>query len=454
MEPQASNAVAATRNKRRGRTRAHRKRRAQGQSFASGKRSNEELSSPSARQNNGASDASSFASPQFTVEKDPAAFLRPVGAGGSLDSDQTSNVLQSPITSGEGSTVRGGTKFLSTPVRPQQNPGPSKRSSSRLSPDFRSLPSSPSSSSAYSSIDEAPDSPHEEQLHHLPPPIDNTFPESFAGLQTLAVSQEVFDKAGESAYKEDTEQLVSRSTDIDEASSVQKTPNTCTSFDCRGRETGPGMASSKRSPSAGFSGLPTPTLLERPLSAAAAAVAAIRLWKTTKDFSILDEPVKAREDLTGLDTPADSEPLQESHASDNSEPEGTVGDQDHGVEETSVVNTLRETTALSGKSAEEGLAEKSESGVDALQVSLQDCKELRPQEEEESRGETSDRAVLQEEPASTQDRERGKKAVPSVKSPSVAQLPTGSIRSREAEEVSVLIENQWHMLVGSQGWGQ
>ncbi|PHJ17990.1 hypothetical protein CSUI_008186, partial [Cystoisospora suis] len=456
MDPPASSAVVPPQSRRKGRTKAHRKRRGLGQAFTSGKPSNEDFSSPTAPLNSGASDTSSFASPQFRVENDPVLFSPPTGTGERIGTAHMTtgidNTVHAWTACGGSGAPQGGSIFLSTEPQQPHFPSPSKGSASRLSPDFRSLPSSPSSSSAYSSIDEDPGSPGEEELHHLPPPREDMCPPSFAGIQNPSISHGVFDKGDEPVHKGETEPLVSRSTDTDESSSVQKTASTCSSLNCRGREIGPGLESSKRSPSAGFSGLGTPVLLERPLSAAAAAVAAIRLWKTNKDISTVDEPGKVGQDLSGLDTPANSELLQENDVSSNSEAEGTIGVQNHEIEETSVLNILGESTGLSGERTEDGLVQKPELLTDELQVTKEDCKEPRPQEEEQTEDNALDGAVLEGDPGDAHDHDRGKKAIGSVKNPAVAQLPAGSIRSREAEEVSMLIENQWRMLVGSQGW--
>ncbi|CBZ49660.1 conserved hypothetical protein [Neospora caninum Liverpool] len=357
--------------------------------------------------------------------------------------------------------------------------------SPRLSPDFRSLPSSPSASSTYSSVDEEFDLSQkegkEQSLRYLlPSPRDKSF-HGVSGVQSGDLrplpSPRQHDSAAGGNSKEANGQQILPSTDVDENSAVPAISKDDFSIESRATErycASKASLSSQRTSTMGLAGHSPPTLLERPFSAAAAAVAAFGLWKTK------DSSVDAGEGNDSFASSAEKETRDEQHDED------LVCVHHSGTQAARVgcCNLM----AGQGDVPKDPPCDKNVESTDqhfVLEPNGKGCHGVTtcgPQTgftsdhasppllsvEGFSLRETAEHVTLPAQNWMDVGISNPIEATEKMLRPGFAEkselldqyaaiaphLPSGSIRSRAAEEVSLLVEDQWRLLAGSHGWGQ
>ncbi|KYF39716.1 hypothetical protein TGARI_294585 [Toxoplasma gondii ARI] len=359
--------------------------------------------------------------------------------------------------------------------------------SPRLSPDFMSLPSSPSASSTYSSADEelhlSQKDGVEQSLRPLLPPLkDNEFL-GFCGVQAGALVSpssrwQPASTAGGSSNGEDGRQVVLRSTDVDEGSAVQdKSKGNCP-FESHATDryfASMESSSSRATNAVGFADHSSPTLLEGPLSAAAKAVAAFGIWKE-KGSHFHGEGNGSSANLTKEENPHDQHPDEGLSCAHNSGTQASqLGRPDltHGQGDLSkhppLENKLESLTSqkLRLELNRDGTSSITTCGLQGGFTSAHPTEPLLSgspdglgrHEEVKPEGHSAlnwvDAAVSKTLEASENMLRPGFAGTSELLNHCVAmppQLPSGSIRSRAEEELSLLVEDQWRLLAGSNGW--
>ncbi|PFH31620.1 hypothetical protein BESB_025940 [Besnoitia besnoiti] len=344
--------------------------------------------------------------------------------------------------------------------------------SPRLSPDFRSLPSSPSASSTYSLVDGFDLPPEEERRsRHRPPLAEEKTDSDVHETHNTRNSSPRKTNIKAASTDDNSGPLLSMTTSVGSCG-ISAVRSDDGSMDSCAKA---GEALTKKSIVSGRSRSPvtcrgTRTLLERQLSAAAAAVAAIGLWKPKTS----DEPPKRQ--ATSATTAKESSGLGEGE-------EDAVWQYSSGTQiapwgghclstrETNL--SLRQDSGAPKFSASpEDLLQQNSYGVPvsyAPEARLRESiKAMQPRSPGfpicSSRCTTSandiaeklvDGTSLEDLPATEKLGQLSFAEGQELLDQSVnwpTRLPSGSIRCREEEEVSVLVEDQWRLLAGSQGW--